>query len=160
MKKIFLLFLLLNGWLGATYSQVPGQKLVPKAVLDKYATDFPGITPKRWVVKWGKQYEAVIIHNNKPARARYYADGKKHFVAYHYKGSEVPATTCAGVLAQFTGFKVDWATQVVNSEKGTDRFWLHLSKPGHILKVFVNADGTVVTDLKEEEMKDFEGEEK
>lgn len=152
MKNIFTLFLffiLMNA--GA---QVPGQKLVPKAVLDQFAVDFPGITPKRWEAKIGKQFEAVMIHNNKPSRARYDANGRHLFTTYHWTGNTCPDAAKNAILATFSGFKVDWANEVINLEKGTDRFLIHLSKPGHILKVFVNADGSVVTDGKEEEFND------
>lgn len=157
MKKLIALFILFQGITLAAIAQVPGQKLVPKAVLDKYATDFPGITPKRWEVKLGKQYEAVLTHDNKPCRARYFADGSKHFTAWHVKGVDVPSTATAGIFASFPGFKVEWATHTINHKNNTDRYWIRLTKPGHVLKVLVDANGTVVTNAKDDEMNDAEG---
>ena len=152
MKKLFSLFVLFLGFSILASAQVPGQKLVPKPVLDAYAKDFPGVTPKRWEVKAGKNYEAVIVHNDKPCRARYHATGVARWVSYHWSGTTCPSTASAATLANFPGFKVDWATQTINKEKGTDRFLIRLSKPGHILKVYVNADGTVVTNGTEEDL--------
>lgn len=160
MKKITVLFLLFQTLTFLGEAQVPGQKLVPKAVLDKYAADFPGITPKRWEVKIGKQFEAVLVHDNKPCRARYFSTGEKHFTAYHVNGPDVPSTVTAGILSSFSGFKVEWATHTINYKNNTDRYWIRLTKPGHVLKVLVNADGTVVTNAKSEEMEDNDGEQK
>jgi hypothetical protein len=157
MKKILVLMLLFQGISYFSNAQVPGQKLVPKAVLDKFATDFPGITPKRWEVKAGKQSEAVLTHNNKPCRARYFNSGEKHFTSYHYQAAEVPSVISSSILSTFVGFKVEWATQIINHKLGTDRYWVRLTKPGYILKAFVNADGTAVKDLKEDDMKEYEG---
>lgn len=148
--------LLFQGFTFISSAQVPGQKLVPKAVLDKFTTDFPGITAKRWEVKIGKQYEAVLIHNNKPCRARYFASGEKNFTAYHYQSTEVPSVISSSLLSLFVGFKIEWATQILDHKKNTDRFWVRLTKPGYVLKAFVNADGTPVTDLKEEDMKEHD----
>jgi len=156
MKKLSFLLVLFTGLMLTSQAQVPGQKLVPKVVQDKFAADFPGITPKRWEAKLGKQFEAVCVHNNKECRARYFASGERHFTAYHYNGPDVPSVISSSLLSQFSGFKVEWATQVINHKNGTDRYWVRMTKPGYILKAFVNADGTAVTDLKEDEMKEFE----
>ncbi|HYG51625.1 MAG TPA: hypothetical protein VD905_12020 [Flavobacteriales bacterium] len=156
MKKLFLLMLLFQGLSLVSNAQVPGQKLVPKPVLDKFAADFPGINPKRWEAKAFKQYEAVLIHNNKECRARYSNDGKKITTSYHWNGADVPSVVSSAVLSQFPGFKVEWATQIINHTTNTDRFWVRLSKPGFILKAFVNADGTVVTGMKDDDVKDLD----
>jgi hypothetical protein len=60
-------------------------------------------------------------------------------------------------LSQFPGFKIEWATEIINHKENTDRFWVRLTKPGFVLKALVNADGTTVTSLKEEDMKEHEG---
>jgi hypothetical protein len=156
MKKILVLMLLFQGISFFSTAQVPGQKLVPKPVLDKFATDFPGITPKRWEVKAGRQFEAVLVHDNKACRARYFNTGEKHFTAYHYPAADVPSTISSTLLSSFTGFKIEWATRTINHKNNTDRYWIRLTKPGYVLKAFLNADGTAVADMKEEDMKDAE----
>lgn len=151
MKKsltLFLFFLFAGTVLNA--QNVPGQKLVPKAVLDKFAMEYPGITPKKWELKFGKQYEAVMIHEGKAARARYAANGTPITLSHHHTAATLPATISAGVLAEFAGFKVDWATQVQNFKQGTNRYLVHFSKPGYILKVLINSDGTVFTGKDDE----------
>ncbi|HLP12323.1 MAG TPA: hypothetical protein VK177_10365 [Flavobacteriales bacterium] len=156
MKRLIVLMILFQGFSLVSTAQVPGQKLVPKPVLDQYALDFAGITPKRWEVKVLKQFEAVLIHNNKECRARYANDGKKISTSYHWNGADVPSVISSSLLTQFPGFKIEWATQIINHVAKTDRFWVRLTKPGFILKAFVNADGTVVTGAKEDEMKEFD----
>lgn len=157
MKKLIVLTLLLQGFGFIANAQVPGQKLVPKVVLDQYAVDFPGITPKRWELKALKEHEAVLIHSNKECRVRYSNEGKKLSTSYHWNGADVPAVISTALLNQFPGFKIEWATEIINHVANHDRFLVRLTKPGFVLKAFVNADGTVVTGAKEEEMKEAEG---
>jgi hypothetical protein len=120
----------------------PGSKLVPQVVKDQYLKDFPGIVPARWEVKAGKQFEAVLTHNNMHCRARYFASGEKHFTAYHYPAANVPQNVSSIILQEYKGFKVDWATRLINHKKNTDRYWVRLTKPRFVLKALVNADGT------------------
>jgi hypothetical protein len=150
MKKSLTLFVLFLFVSSVVYSQVPGEKHVPKPVLAKFAAEYPNIKPTRWEAKFGKQYEAVMMHDNKPARARYAADGTPLFLAHHHNAASVPAIITAGVLAEFAGFKVDWATQVQNFKLGTHRYLVHFSKPGYVLKVLINSDGTVHTGKDDE----------
>lgn len=120
----------------------PGIKLVPKPVLDQFAKDFPGVSAKRWELKPGKQHEAVLMHNNMHCRARYYANGEKHFTSYSYSAANVPQNISAVILNEFKDFKVKHAVRVINHKKNTDRYWVRLTKPGFVLKALVNADGT------------------
>lgn len=156
MKKLLLSFFLLGIIISSARAQVvPGEKQVPKVVLDKFKADFPNQKVKRWEVKhWKpKHYEAVFVYNNMPTRARYFDSGEAYLVSHTYNANQLPSTVSAATLAAFPGFKLDWAHEIKNKKNNTDVFLLHLSKPGHILKVFVNADGTVFTGKDE----DFKG---
>lgn len=129
-------------------AQVPGEKLVPAKIKTQFSADFPGITPKRWEKK-GADWVAVMTHNNKPARARYTKEGRQRWVTHHWRGPEVPSNITAKILADYPDFKVDWATETENPNTKKHTFWVHLSKPGFVLKVLVNADGSYTKETDE-----------
>ena len=131
-------------------AQIVKEDKVPKVVLNTYAKDFPSIKVIRWEKKaWSPKahFEAVLDYNGMRTRSRYIEDGTPIFVSHFYTSAKIPTIVSAPTLASFIGFKVDWAIQTKNFLTKNDRFWLHLSKPGHILKVLVNtSDGKPVDD--------------
>lgn len=151
MKKItFFLLLVLWSMNQSAYAQIIPESQVPKAVLDQYNKDFPGIKAKHWELnnwKPKKQYVAALNNSNGiETRARYIEDGTKVWYILSYTANQVPAGTSANTLSLFPGFKIDWATEVVDFTKNTDVFDLRLSKPAYILHAYVNPNGTSFTD--------------
>ena len=72
----------------------------------------------------------------------------RRFVHTHHPAAVVPAAFTAKVLAEYAGFKVDWANEWKNYITGNHVIELRLTKPGYVLKAFVKPDGTVITDEK------------
>jgi hypothetical protein len=150
MKRHALSLLLILGFISSVFAQnVPGEKMVPQPVKTKFKAEYPNSVLKRWEIKAGvKEYVAVFTDNNLAKRARYKADGTPVFLTVHHPSSVVPTAVSAKVLAEYSGFKVDWANEWKNFVNGNHVIEIHLSKPGYVLKAFVKPDGSVITDEK------------
>jgi len=121
--------------------QAKNEKIVPEAVKVQCAKDFPDATSKRWH-RAGKDFKMTMQHNNKHAWVRYTAQGKRRWTCHSWKGLDVPSNLTDKILADFPGFKANWATETENPNLKTHQFLVRLSKPGFVLKVLMNADGT------------------
>ncbi len=149
MKKSVFLFLVFLGISSFANAQVVKETDVPKAVLDQYHKDYPNIVAMHWELnnwKPKKQYVAQLNFNGISTRARYIEDGTKVWSILTYTANQVTPVMSAATLAQFAGFKVDWATEVKNYSNNTDVIDLRMSKSGYILHAYVNPDGTVFSD--------------
>ncbi len=140
MKKLLPLFLLFSVLGTASFSQVIGEKWVNQKVKDQFAADFPGVTPTRWEKK-GTDAVAHMQHDGKKATARYTKEGRQRWVTHAWKGKDLSATITDPILKEYPGFTPNWATESDNPNTKKHQFWVHLSKPGAVLKVLMNADG-------------------
>lgn len=130
-------------------AQVQGENLVPKKVKEQYALKFPDATTKKWQKK-GRDFVATMTHENKDAWVRYTKDGKMRWVCHTWKGPDVPVRLMTKILGDFPGFKASWATETENPNLNKHQFLIRLTKPGFVLKVLINADGTYAKeDIKE-----------
>ena len=150
MKNPILLLLFVFGIINITNAQsVPGEKTVPAAVKAKFKTEYPNAVIKWWETKAVvKEYVAVFVDQNLQKRARYKADGKPVLLHIAYPAASVPTTYSSKITTEYTGFKVDWANEWNNFITGNHFVEVRLSKPGYILKVFVDTNGNVITDDK------------
>lgn len=143
MKKLLTLSIMLIFSSAISFGQIiPGEKMVPKVVKDQFAKDFPDASIKNWVKKAGPDYRANMIHDNKNAWVRYSSTGKMKWVGHSWKGHEIPANILNPILEQYPDFTANWATETDNKINGKHQFLVRLSKPGFVLKVLMNADGT------------------
>lgn len=153
MKKLSLFSLLMVMFLSFTYAQnVPGANQVPAAVKTKFKAEYPNAVIKRWEIKpVVKEYVAVFTDQNLAKRARYKADGTPVLLHTFHPAAAVPSSVSAKILAEYAGFKVDWANEWKNFITGNHFYEIRLSKPGYILKVYVKPDGSVITDKSKTE---------
>ena len=149
MKRFFTLSLILLFTGIVSFAQVPGEKFVPDNVKAKYSKDFPDASLKRWV-KMGKDYKAVMVHENKDAWVRYTKDARMRWVCHTWRGNDVPAIYTDKIEQDFPGFKANWATETDNPNLNKHQFLIRLSKPGFVLKVLMNADGTYAKESNED----------
>lgn len=150
MKQLLLLSIALLFSSAFSFAQVPGEKMVPKIVKDQFATDFPDASLKNWVKKAGPDYRANMIHDNKTAWVRYSNSGKLKWVCHSWKGNEIPSKILNPILGVYPGFTANWATETDNKLNGKHQFLVRLSKPGVVLKVLMNADGTFANEDNED----------
>ena len=84
------------------------------------------------------------------AWVRYTKVGKMRWVSHKWKGLDVPTNLTDKIATDFPGFTANWATETENPNLKKHHFLVRLSKPGFVLKVLMNADGTYAKENSEE----------
>jgi hypothetical protein len=146
MKK--LLTLLLTLVTVFTFAQnVPGEKITPQVVKDKFKTEYPTAALKKWDPRpLKKEYIAIFTDQNLNKRARYNSAGEPMVLVTSYTKAEIPAVYLSKISEQYPGFVADWATEFKFFYKNTSHFIeIRLSKPGFVLKAWVKPDGSPYT---------------
>jgi hypothetical protein len=130
-------------------AQVPGEKVVPQVVKDKFASDFSDASIKRWQKK-GRDFIAHMTHENKNAHVRFTKEGRIRWINHSWKGGDLPAKIVDPILKEFPGFTANWANENENPNLNKHHFYVRLSKPGFVLKVLMNSDGTFAKENNDE----------
>jgi hypothetical protein len=146
MKKLFII--LLTFVTVCTFAQsVPGEKITPQVVKDKFKIEYPAAALKRWDARpLKKEYIAIFTDQNLNKRARYNSAGEPIVLVTSYTKAEVPAAYLSKINTLYPGFVADWATEFQYFYKNTSHFIeIRLSKPGFVLKAWVKPDGSAYT---------------
>jgi len=153
MKKTLLLSMVFLFIGLVSLGQAKNEKMVPQVVKDQFAKDFPDASNKRWH-RAGKDFKMTMQHNNKHSWVRYTKEGRMRWVCHTWKGLDVPSNLTDKILADFPGFKANWATETESPNLKKHQFLVRLSKPGFVLKVLMNADGTYAKEDSDDLKKD------
>lgn len=141
----------------AAFAQSAGTKVVdasvvPQAVKDAQAANFPNFTVVQWREQsatgakgtTGKQYLAIFNNGQQRVRARYSAAGKGIVAVTLYAAAGLPEAIKSAVATNYAGYTLVRGELVRSLQNGKEAYRITLRKGTAQLQVWMDAAGNQI----------------
>jgi hypothetical protein len=146
MKNIVLATLVAAVWLSeSAWAQDLAPAQVPPAVRQSVQGRFPAARDVAWKLKTDKNYEAEFTLKGTEIAAKFDAAGKWLETESAISRSQVPKAVRTAVAKQFAAYKVVERQTVQRCNEERLIYELHLEGAKEVLKVWLSADGAVLS---------------
>jgi hypothetical protein len=130
---------------GATLAQPLAADKVPANVRDAFRSKFPGVSQVEWKRKSDKNYEAEFTLKGVEVAAKFDAEGKWLETETAIEPSALTKEVRATLAKDYKDYKIIETQKVERAHDKSTLFEVHLENADEILKVQLEANGTVAS---------------
>jgi hypothetical protein len=128
---------------GVVYGEpLPAEK-VPAKVREAFRTKFPDVKKVEWKLKEDKNYEAEFRQKDVEVAVKFDEKGKWLETETAIAKSELPKEVQARIAKEYKAYKIIETQKVERADDKPDLFEVHLENAAEILKVQLEANGTI-----------------
>ena len=116
---------------------------VPAKVREAFQSKFPGVSQVEWKLKNDKNYEAEFKRKGVEVAAKFDPKGKWLETETAIEQADLTKEVQATLTKEFKGYKIIETQKVERADDKRPLFEVHLEKADEVLKVQLEANGTV-----------------